>query len=162
MKIFRIFFLFCAFGQYAAAQDASIAVTKEQDREIRRLIRVTGMEKLLAQIIEQMLASMQTRMTGVPDAYWRIARDEMKVEDAITAFLPLYAKYYSADDLRAINDFYETPAGQRLLKSMPQLMKESMAIGEKWGQEAGQRAVKRIEAEREAQRVKTSAAKEKF
>lgn len=145
-----------------AFADTSIEVTKEQDHEIRRMIRVTGMEAMLAQMVDQMMDSMKKNSPDVPAEWWDVAKTEMSVEEAMSAFIPLYAKYYTADDLRAINDFYETPVGQRLLRSLPQLMQEAMKVGERWGQEAAMRALNKIQAERRANMEKTSATKAKL
>jgi hypothetical protein len=40
-------------------------------------------------------------------------------------YQPLYAKYFSADELEKIVIFYRTPVGRKLMKSMPALMQEA-------------------------------------
>lgn len=43
----------------------------------------------------------------------------------------LYARHFTADELRQITAFYKTPVGVKMLASMPQLMNESMQMGQK-------------------------------
>jgi hypothetical protein len=52
--------------------------------------------------------------------------DEM-VKDGATE----YAKHYSADDLKRLLAFYQSPLGQKALKVMPQVMADSSALVEK-------------------------------
>lgn len=45
----------------------------------------------------------------------------------------VYAKNFSADDLHALNDFYKTPAGQRLREKTPAISAEMLVAGMKFG-----------------------------
>jgi len=44
-----------------------------------------------------------------------------------------------------VNAFYESPAGQRMLSTLPQLMQESMEIGQEWGEKVGRQAAQEAE-----------------
>jgi hypothetical protein len=39
--------------------------------------------------------------------------------------------------MRAIIDFYRTPAGQRLVSALPGITQRSMVIGQRWGLKLG-------------------------
>ncbi|HEX8091468.1 MAG TPA: DUF2059 domain-containing protein, partial [Blastocatellia bacterium] len=41
-------------------------------------------------------------------------------------FYPIYNKFYTEEDLKALTAFYKSPVGQKSLELMPQLMAESM------------------------------------
>lgn len=41
-------------------------------------------------------------------------------------FYPIFDKFYTEEDLRALTAFYKSPVGQKSLEIMPQLMAESM------------------------------------
>lgn len=147
--IFRVLALvtLLASGLTLRAQESAPAkASPEQEKEIRRMMEITGMTKLMNQVVGQMIASFQANWPNVPAETWNELQKELRAEDVIELLVPLYAKYYTAEDLRAINDFYATPAGKRLLEKMPQLTQESMAIGNRWGQEAAARVTKRLES----------------
>ncbi len=154
MKLLRstVILITIALGVCGFSENKVEAVSKEQEIEIRRMMKITGMNQLLDQMIEQMLNSFKMSAPDVPAELWTGLRAEMKVDEVLELMLPLYAKYYSAEDLHAINNFYESPAGKRLLAKMPQLMHESMEVGQKWGQAAGERVAQKIQAEREAKK----------
>jgi hypothetical protein len=143
--------LICLILLLGALRTASAQMDKAQEVEIRRMLELTGMNKVAGQMIDQMLASIKAGSSGVDEALWNELRSEMKTEDLLEQLLPVYAKYYSTEDIRAINEFYSTPAGQRMLKQMPFAMRDAMVIGQKWGQEAAERAVKKIQAAQQVQ-----------
>lgn len=110
------------------------------------MLKLVGMESLAEQMMQQMLASFRAGMTEVPAEYWDSFTKKFSASDFLEKIVPLYDKYYSLEDLRAVNEFYSSPAGQRILKTLPQIMQESMAIGEAWGKELGQRALEDAKA----------------
>jgi uncharacterized protein len=65
--------------------------------------------------------------------------------DAMTSRLPelaelmaqIYARTFTASELRDIQAFYGTPTGQKLLQNMPALAQLSMAAGQRFGQDIG-------------------------
>ena len=125
--------------------------------EIRKMLELTGMTKLVNQMKTQMLDMYKSRNTGVPPELWTRLDQEMDMNDLIEQIVPLYDKYYSLDDLKAANAFYQTPAGQRILAVTPQLMHASMQVGQAWGQKIGMKVEKEIEDEKAA--AKTGASK---
>jgi uncharacterized protein len=47
----------------------------------------------------------------------------------------VYARNFTADELRQVTASYRGPVGQRFLEKMPVIAQESMAMGQKFGQE---------------------------
>ena len=142
--------VFAIFGVHSWAAEPAPAITKEQEIEIRRMLRLTGMEKLVNQMVEQLLATFKAGSPDVPDEIWTGLREEMQTKELYEKLLPLYAKYYSVEDLRAINEFYESVAGQHFIAKMPQAMQEAMVVGGTWGEEAGKRVDEKIRAAKAA------------
>jgi len=122
-------------------------VSPEKRKEIEKMLRLTGVEKLSEQIANQMLTSLRTQLPQVPQTFWTKFQQKMNTRDLIEKIIPVYDKYYTIEDLKAINAFYETSAGQKVLSALPQLMQETLKIGEEWGQKIGQEAAE--EAQRE-------------
>lgn len=58
----------------------------------------------------------------------------------------IYARTFTADELRQVTAFYHSPVGQKFLEKMPVIAQESMAMGQKFGQEvAGEMRNRMIE-----------------
>jgi uncharacterized protein len=49
----------------------------------------------------------------------------------------LYAQELSGEELAAVSAFYKSPAGARLLAVQPQIARQSMALGQRWGARIG-------------------------
>ncbi len=47
----------------------------------------------------------------------------------------VYAHNFTVDELHQLTDFYRGPIGQKFLEKMPVVAQESMAMGQKFGQE---------------------------
>ena len=56
-----------------------------------------------------------------------------RVDEISTKIAAIYASNFSADELKALNAFYLTPAGQKMLQKMPSLTAQTMALGGDWG-----------------------------
>ncbi len=60
------------------------------------------------------------------------------------AIAVVYAKNFSADDLRTMTEFYKTPTGQRVLQKLPSVSQESSIVGQKFGQSVGEEIHKQM------------------
>jgi uncharacterized protein len=49
----------------------------------------------------------------------------------------LYAQELSVEELGAVSAFYKSPAGLKLLSVQPQIARQSMALGQRWGAQIG-------------------------
>lgn len=143
----------------AAATPATRAeITPEKRTEIQRMLQLTGMERLMEQMKSQMIAALRQGGGNVPPEFWERLAAKMDVKDLEEQFFPIYDKYYSLEDLRAVNTFYETPAGQRVLASMPEVMREAMQAGQEWGRKMSAQAAADLAAERQSSTAAPAAA----
>jgi uncharacterized protein len=111
------------------------------------MLRLTGMERLVNQMKSQMIAAFQKQSPDVSPDFWDRFDKKMDMHELIEKIIPVYDKYYTLDDLKAVNAFYESPAGQKILSTLPQVMQESMKIGQEWGESIGKQAAAEAEAE---------------
>ena len=115
-------------------------IPDDKRTEIERMLRLTGTEQMFDQIMNQTLAHLSSSITEVPDGFWEEFRTELNTRDLIEQIIPLYDKYYTLEDLRAINDFYGSPVGRKVMATLPQIMQEGSAIGQAWAAMAYERA----------------------
>lgn len=123
-------------------------ITPEKRVEIEKLLKLSGMEKLVDQLMGQMITSLKPSFPDVPEEFWVKFAKGMDAKELIARIVPIYDKYYTIEDLRAVNAFYETSAGQKVLSTLPQIMKESMQAGQEWGASVGERVAREVEASR--------------
>ena len=125
----------------AAGQQPKITVA--QEAEIRQLLQLTGTTDAVAgqmgQMAEQLRPLIENsippgeRRHEIAEAFTKKFRSRANSETLTKLMIPIYAKYLTNDDVKSLIRFYQSPAGQRLLKVMPQMMKEAGEAGQEWG-----------------------------
>ena len=50
------------------------------------------------------------------------------IRDALKDLPAIYARYFTADELQTFVTFYRAPAGQKFIKTQPQLMQDTVAL----------------------------------
>lgn len=126
------------------ATEITTEIDQEHQAKIERLMEMTGAKDMGMQLatflIQSMNTSIQESQPNIPPARALDIASEVTLEtiesnlDSMYAeLIPLYAKYYSEEDLDIIIAFYETPTGQKLIQTQSSLLQESMQIGESWG-----------------------------
>ncbi len=141
----------------APAAEAAPPVDPAKAVEIRKLLELTGTIKMTHQIMDQMITSFRMQNSSVSTEFWDRFEKEMNLQELVDQMVPVYAKYYTLDDLKAVNAFYETPAGQRVLAATPQIMHESMQIGQTWGRGVAMRLLSELREEKAKQVEKDNA-----
>lgn len=124
------------------AQDA------EYEELLSKYFEVSGSEQTFAIGIKQTVQTMRSQASGLDDETWNELEKEFlgtSIDELVEMLVPVYAKYLSADDLRGIITFYESPVGKKLSTTTPLLTQESMQVGGQWGMELGQKVMQRIE-----------------
>lgn len=86
--------------------------------------------KLSAEEKQQALAKMQAELPAAVGAMQSVLGDPALVDDILNETVPIYARNFSADELKQITAFYRTPVGAKMLAKMPQLMGEGMQVGQ--------------------------------
>jgi len=122
-------------------------VSPEKRAQIEKLLQLTGTERLMGQMENQLIASFRAQMPQVPEAFWTKFQQKMNTREMLDLIIPVYDKYYTLDDLKAVNAFYQTPVGQKVLSTLPQVMQETMKIGQEWGEKKGEEAAREAELE---------------
>jgi hypothetical protein len=82
--------------------------------------------------------------------------DEMQKElpQLVAVNAQLYASHFTLDELKAIDIFYQSAAGQKMVAETPKIIKEEAPLGMMWGRQAAQTAMERVIDKLRAQGVK--------
>ncbi|BAM86327.1 conserved exported hypothetical protein [Bradyrhizobium oligotrophicum S58] len=67
-----------------------------------------------------------------------------RVAEFSDAIAVVYARNFSADDLRTMAEFYRTSTGQRVLQKLPSVTQESSIAGQRFGQALGEEIRKQM------------------
>jgi hypothetical protein len=69
---------------------------------------------------------------------------ETRLQVFVDECAKIYARRFTAEELRQVTDFYRTPTGEKFIREQPEVMKESMILGQQWGQAVGQEVQKQM------------------
>lgn len=127
---------------HALVNAADISAGKQAD--IEELIELTGTSALMTQMAEAISAQMSQNIKmnnpEISDKALTVMRAEVNkiFKESIPSFkaaiVPLYDKYFTRDEIKALRKFYDSDIGKKTIKVMPDLMRESMQLGQQWAQ----------------------------
>ena len=114
----------------------------EKERDIIRLLEVSGIRKQLTYMQDTLMNSMSMMISGsfpkIPDGFWKefnqlIGKKEM--DDLVQKIIPVYDKHMSHETVKKLIDMFETPFWEEWKEKMPQISREAGLIGSEWGKE---------------------------
>lgn len=143
------------------AQDAPLvartSIDPQKEARIRELMDLTGAKDLGQQLID---AGMEQFRSSVLDSQPNNPRAKQFVDAFAARFqkhfdtkslnelvIPIYDKYLSTEDLKGLLDYYRSPLGQRMLKALPDVARDSQAAGYTLGQKAAQDTLEELKAD---------------
>ena len=114
----------------ALAAARELVVTMRTADQLKALLPII-MKQLKPAIVQNRPEIERDYDAIVPPLLERMAARSGEVVELTAA---IYARNFSADEIRQVTAFYRTPLGQKFLDKLPAITQESMAMGQKWGQ----------------------------
>lgn len=108
------------------------------EAQVRELMNMFGVSRMLGQMNAQMAAMMQQQMPCVPASYWQGFIDAKGVQELTARMVPIYQKHFTATDIDGLLKFYRSPLGRKVVTEMPATMAEGMRLGQEWGRDRAQ------------------------
>ena len=123
----------------AWAQRKAAPVDAAKTAAIRRLLELTGAARLALQGMETMVPAQRAANPQVPPAFWDafLAHAHRDLNQLVDSMVPIYAARFSQQELEQLVRFYESPLGKHLTEAQPQILQESMQVGQRWGMQIG-------------------------
>lgn len=129
-----IFVFFAAGGAQADDAETRLELARET-------MALTGAEGLAEQMLDMMMPTMtpaiRQQYPDASDAQVAEALDLISTAmreaspELVDGGAQVYAEMFTAEELQAINAFYRTPAGARLVELMPELTRRSGLVGQR-------------------------------
>ena len=136
----------------------------EKRKAIDDLLRLTGatniMQQMAAATVQQMAASAKKRDPRVPDRALEILTEEAlrtfreHSAELVAAITDIYDRQYTLGEVNDIIAFYRTPTGRKTIRTLPAIVRESMAAAQGWAAKVAPAAVKRARARLRAEGYK--------
>jgi hypothetical protein len=132
------FCLILAAGLPCAAQTADTDPATKDDvilffRTMHSHDMIEKIMQVQSQTMQQMFRDQLSKDKSVPadfDARWDKMMDELikglPVDQMTDAMIPSYQKHFTRGDIAAMNAFYSSPVGQKVLQELPVVTQEGM------------------------------------
>jgi hypothetical protein len=140
-----------------ASNPAISGIDPGKESRIRELMDLTGAKNMGQQLIE---AGMEQFRSSVLDSQPDNPRAKQFVDAFVTRFqkhfdsssltnevIPIYNKHLSDEDVKGLLEYYHSPLGQRMLKALPAVARESQEKGYALGQKAAEETMEELKAE---------------
>lgn len=138
--------LACLFLTFSLASIPAVA-EQASKQSVKTLMERTGAGNMGVQMMNQMLPVLKTMIPNAPEQFWIDVMAEMNANQIIELVIPVYQKYLTEQDIKEINNFYNTAAGKKLISVQPAIMQESMMLGQQWGEETARNIINKYKSQ---------------
>ena len=121
---------------------AELKGANRYDPEVLKLLKLTGTDDLMLQVIDmvlkaqlpQMEADLQnSEISDFPlEEYVERIQQRVDIDSLLYQMLPIYSSSYTRDEISQLIDFYKTPLGCKLVKESPQIIQEILTTNQAW------------------------------
>ncbi len=128
----------------AAAPAAPAKIDPAKEAGIRRLLELSGSSARARQSVDQVMGQLRPALARslpagergktIADAFLEKVGARLKPETLIDTMVPIYDRYFSAEDINGLAEFFASPLGQRMVGVMQQVQEESFAAGNSLGE----------------------------
>lgn len=139
-----------AASDQAATAKSKAAIDPEKEKAIRRMFEAIGTHKAMEELLAGMRGNIRTSLiSNLPPGDYRERLADLFIEKLLPKFqipqmmdmaVPIYAKYFTKEEIDGLTAFYQTPLGKKASTVMPQALlemtTESVKMGEKLGRES--------------------------
>ena len=121
-------------------------IPKEKEEDIRRLLELTAPRDRVNQQLNDVLGLLKKSMPQVPEKVWNEVVAELRIDSdtVLQIYVPIYDRYYTAEEVKELIRFYESPLGGKLRMSSGLVEIEAAARGENLGEELIRRVQERL------------------
>lgn len=121
-------------GTVLAATLSMAYAEKPSTDSVKALLNQLEAGQLGVQMMSQMMPSLKQMAPNAPDSFWESFMSKVKSDEIVDMLVPVYQQHLSQSDIDALRDFYATDAGKSFIKAQPHIARDSMLIGQQWGQ----------------------------
>lgn len=144
------------FGILLAVSSLQSAHAESKQDKIRELIQISGasstLDMMRGPMIQQLRVNLDQALTDLTDDHRQqliaVIEDEFEATfpEFVNMMVPIFDKTFTEQEINDVVAFYKTPSGKAFAEKQPQMMMQSMQVGQAWGQLFGQRVSERVKA----------------
>jgi hypothetical protein len=132
------------------------AIDADKHAEIEVLLKEMGtlanMDRLVDILVPTIIDNFRKVNPKIPEATWNelvlVAEDEMKksAPELQEPLITIYDANFTTEEIKQLVAFYGSPVGHKIATQLPELMQQTVAVAQAWGERVGARVEDRIRA----------------
>lgn len=129
----------------------------EKQDDIVALIQVTGTMDVMDQLIDaqvpELMGAIRAMGLDAPPSFFEdfegVAVQEFKNSkpEFMRAIIAIYDTNFTHQEIREVAAFYRSSTGRKIIATTPQVVQQSLAVGQAWGAEISQRVIELLRTE---------------
>ena len=151
IKVFCLLVVFVTFAIPAKSQNVQdSAYIKEYRAALNDYLEASGTKNTVFSMVPKIGQLMKTDYPSVSDKIWTrlcVNLNNGFQKKMVDIYLPIFRKYVSLEDLKAIAVFFNSPAGKNFAEASPKLAADGMEAGKKLGAEIAEELIRELEKE---------------
>ena len=123
-----------------------------KNKDILTMLKISGQleasEQVISVMVPQLIQLIKSVNPELPEADLKMIMTQLELDlkkevpELLKSLVPVYDKHFTHADIKALIAFYESPVGKKFVTKQTLVIPESMKIGEAWGQQVAQKALK--------------------
>ena len=125
------------------------AIEADKHAEIEVLLKEMGtlsnMDRMVDIVVPTIIGNFRKVNPKIPDAVWKefvlVAEDEMKksASELTEPLITIYDTNFTTEEIKQLVAFYGSPVGHKMVTQMPEIMQQTVAMAQAWGERVGAR-----------------------
>jgi uncharacterized protein len=109
------------------------AAPRREPSPARRMLELSDTRALARQLVDRIVQQVRPDMPRVPGTFWDEFARGVDPDRLVDELVPVYEKHFTQDELAELVRFYESPVGRKLVEVQPQLNRDSLGAGQRFG-----------------------------
>ncbi|HTN36421.1 MAG TPA: DUF2059 domain-containing protein [Arachidicoccus sp.] len=125
---------------------ATYSQSDQQQKEgiYLELLKMSGTEKQSVDLTNGMIKQYKLRNPNVPDSVWNKITADSDPKVLLSRFPPIYSKYFTLEEIKALAAFYKTPLGRKVIKVTPALVGDLSKVMAEYGGQLANRIIETL------------------
>ncbi|MFK7936039.1 MAG: DUF2059 domain-containing protein [Saprospiraceae bacterium] len=144
-KLITSTFFLVLFAVVGYAQESAL------HSKVAKMIELSGAKANFSMVIDQMIDMQKAQFADqLPEEFFTEFKKEAKstgFTEIVAKLVPVYMEHHTEAEIDGMIAFYESEIGKKMVEKTPQIMQQSMQIGQQWGMEMGAKIAQRLQEE---------------
>ena len=120
--------------------------TSSERAAAQRFLASTNSIAASDQVLDQIFDTYAKTFKGLSPKQWQALREEFDTSELAPVVETIHMKHFTAAELDALSDFFDSPIGKKYIEAQPMIIQESMEAGAAWAESINERLISELKS----------------